>query len=171
MNQKRNLIYYTTASSPIGALLVAGTKNEIRYVCMGASETALRSSFERRFDNVLFSQTAPELKQWTRKLLDYLSGKASWPTLPYKTESTAFQKKVWDFLRKIPSGKTLPYAEVAKRIGKPRAARAVARACASNPVALVVPCHRIVPKSGGIGGYYWHPKRKKYLINLEDRTC
>ena len=80
---------------------------------------------------------------------------------------TAFQAKVWEALRKIPEGRTVSYAELAKRIGRPKAARAVGTACADNRAALVIPCHRVVPKAGGIGGYRWSPERKRYLLELE----
>ncbi len=101
-------------------------------------------------------------------LIDYLAGSKPWPHLPYDVQATAFQKRVWDWLCSIPSGATYNYSEAAKAIGQPKAARAVARACATNPVALVIPCHRIVPKSGGVGGYRWDPNRKRQLLKLEN---
>jgi AraC family transcriptional regulator of adaptative response/methylated-DNA-[protein]-cysteine methyltransferase len=89
--------------------------------------------------------------------------------LPYDVQATAFQRKVWDCLRTIPEGKTAYYSDIAAAIGQPKATRAVARACAANPVAVVVPCHRVVPKSGGIGGYRWGSERKKKLLAMEQQ--
>jgi AraC family transcriptional regulator of adaptative response/methylated-DNA-[protein]-cysteine methyltransferase len=107
------------------------------------------------------------LQPWIQALVDYLAGHTPWPLLPYDVQATAFQRRVWEWLRTIPAGTTYNYSELAKAIGQPTAARAVARACASNPVALVIPCHRIVPRSGGIGGYRWSPARKQKLLTLE----
>ncbi len=100
-------------------------------------------------------------------MTDYLTGHKPWPLLPYDVQATTFQKRVWDWLRAIPSGMTYSYSEAAKAIGRPKAARALARACATNPVALVIPCHRIVPKAGGAGGYRWDSNRKRQLLKLE----
>jgi len=96
-----------------------------------------------------------------------LAGHKPWPLLPYDVQATAFQRRVWDWLRAIPSGTTYSYSEAAKAIGAPNAARAIARACATNPVALVIPCHRIIPKGGGAGGYRWGLDRKRQLLKLE----
>ncbi len=99
--------------------------------------------------------------------LDYISGGKAWPKLPYDVKATAFQRKVWDHLRTIPEGQTVHYSEIAAAIDHPQATRAVARACAANPTAIVIPCHRVVPISGGVGGYRWGAERKKKLLDLE----
>jgi AraC family transcriptional regulator of adaptative response/methylated-DNA-[protein]-cysteine methyltransferase len=100
-------------------------------------------------------------------LIDYLAGSIPWPKLPFDVKATAFQRRVWDHLRTIPEGQTMHYSEIASAIGQPKATRAVARACATNPVALVIPCHRVVPKTGGVGGYRWGAERKENLLAME----
>ena len=87
--------------------------------------------------------------------------------MPLDVRATAFQQRVWQELQKIPRGSTRTYADVARRIGRPTAARAVARACATNPVAIVVPCHRVVREDGALGGYAWGADRKRALLELE----
>jgi AraC family transcriptional regulator of adaptative response/methylated-DNA-[protein]-cysteine methyltransferase len=89
------------------------------------------------------------------------------PRLPLDIRATAFQQRVWRELQRIPRGTTRSYSEVARRIGRPHAARAVARACATNPVALLIPCHRVVRGDGDVGGYYWGASRKRALLNIE----
>ena len=103
-------------------------------------------------------------------LVDYLTGGAPSSTLPYDLKATAFQRKVWDWLRTIPAGQSHNYCDVAKAIGEPKAVRSIACACATNPVALVIPGHRIVPKSGDVGGYRWNPERKKAILRIEKNT-
>jgi AraC family transcriptional regulator of adaptative response/methylated-DNA-[protein]-cysteine methyltransferase len=102
-----------------------------------------------------------------RAILAHLDGTSPALDLPIDVRATAFQWQVWRALQAIPYGETRPYAEVARAIGRPSAARAVARACATNPVALVVPCHRVVPSAGGVGGYRWGTKRKARLLESE----
>ena len=114
---------------------------------------------KNEFRNAEIKEQDEKLKKWARRLIDYLYGIMPWPMLPFDVRATAFQRKVWDCLRSIPVGQTMNYSEVAAAMGRPTATRAVARACATNPVALVIPCHRVVPKSGGTGGYRWGEKR------------
>jgi AraC family transcriptional regulator of adaptative response/methylated-DNA-[protein]-cysteine methyltransferase len=105
--------------------------------------------------------------EWAHALARYVDGLAPWPSLPYDVAASPFQKRVWEYLRSLRSGQTMTYAEVAVALGEANSARAVARACASNPIALAIPCHRVLPKKGGTGGYRWHPRRKALLIALE----
>jgi AraC family transcriptional regulator of adaptative response/methylated-DNA-[protein]-cysteine methyltransferase len=100
-------------------------------------------------------------------IVEHLRGKQASLDLPIDVQATAFQWKVWRALQRIPPGETRAYAEVARAIGKPKAVRAVARACATNPVAIVVPCHRVVRTDGGLGGYRWGLDRKKRLLARE----
>ena len=102
-----------------------------------------------------------------RRIVKHLEGREPHLDLPVDVRATAFQWRVWEELRRIPRGETRSYAEVARAIGSPRAVRAVARACATNPVALVVPCHRVVPAAGGTGGYRWGAERKARLLERE----
>ena len=105
-----------------------------------------------------------------KAVLRHLRGEEPSLDLPIDVRATAFQWKVWRALQRIPYGETRAYAEVAKAVGQPMAARAVARACATNPVCLVVPCHRVVPSAGGTGGYRWGAERKARLLASENRT-
>ncbi|HXM37078.1 MAG TPA: methylated-DNA--[protein]-cysteine S-methyltransferase, partial [Gemmatimonadales bacterium] len=99
--------------------------------------------------------------------LEYLDGREPHLDLPLDIRATAFQRRVWQELQRIPYGQTLSYTEVARRIGEPKATRAVARACATNPTALIIPCHRVVREDGDLGGYRWGLERKKLLLRQE----
>lgn len=162
-----SIIRYTIVDSPLGNLLLAATAKGICAVRLGSSKRTLERELKKEFAAAQFVKNDKYLGQWIQALIDYLAGHRPWPLLPYDVQATAFQRRVWDWLRTIPAGTTYNYSEVAKAIGRPTAARAVARACATNPVALVIPCHRIVPKAGGVGGYRWDPDRKKKLLKLE----
>jgi AraC family transcriptional regulator of adaptative response/methylated-DNA-[protein]-cysteine methyltransferase len=111
------------------------------------------------------------LKNWKEQLLNQLHGKEVNASLPLDIQATAFQRRVWVYLQSIPSGETRSYQQVAKSIGQPTAARAVAGACATNPVALAIPCHRIVRENGDMGGYRWGMGRKKTLLQLESQNA
>lgn len=168
---KGQTIYYSVVKCPIGFILLAATKKGICAVRLGESKRALVDELKDEFKHAQVSQSSLELSEWPQMLVNYLSGNTPWPKLPYDVQATAFQRKVWDSLRTIPEGQTMHYAEIAAAIGQPNATRAVARACASNPVAVVVPCHRVVPKSGGVGGYRWGAERKKKLLDMEKQKA
>jgi len=161
-------IVYSLTDSPLGVLLLAATGKGLCTVRLGKSRKLLERELKKEFAAAELRPLDKKLRVWTQALIDYLSGTRSWPLLPYDIRATAFQRRVWEWLRTIPAGTTYSYSEAARAIGKPSAARAVARACASNPAALVIPCHRIIPKTGGIGGYRWHPSRKEKLLKLEE---
>ncbi|MSR77507.1 MAG: methylated-DNA--[protein]-cysteine S-methyltransferase [Candidatus Omnitrophica bacterium] len=160
---------YTITNSPLGYLLLAATKKGLCTARLGDDKKQLEREFNKEFGASKSARNDHYLKKRTQALIDYLEGRKPWPLLPYDVQATVFQKRVWEWLRTIPSGKTYHYSEAAKAIGRPSAIRAVARACATNPVALVIPCHRIVPKAGGVGGYRWDPARKQKLLKLENR--
>jgi len=160
-------IYYTVVHSPLGAVLVALTAKGICAVRIGEDPEALAESLKREFSAAELIKEQEPFKGWIQSLVNYLAGTGPWPLLPYAVKATAFQRKVWDYLRRIPAGETRNYSEVANSIGKPGAFRAVARACAANPAAIVVPCHRIIPKTGGMGGYRWGAGKKEALLKLE----
>lgn len=161
------VITYTIAGSPLGYLLLAATEKGICAVRLGNNKKELERELKKEFAAAQLMENDRQVLPWIQALVDYLAGHTPWPLLPYDVQATAFQRRVWDWLRTIPAGTTYNYAELAKAIGQPTAARAVARACAANPVALVIPCHRIVPRSGGVGGYRWSPVRKQKLLTLE----
>ena len=160
-------ITYSTLRSPIGVVLIASTEHGVCAVKIGGSEGALVADLNSEFPAAAIHADAKARSEWTRAIARHLRGDAPSLDLPIDVRATAFQWKVWRELQRIPYGETRAYAEVAKRIGKPTAVRAVARACATNPVALVVPCHRVVPGAGGTGGYRWGKERKARLLIAE----
>ncbi len=162
-------ITYAAARSPLGWLLVAATSKGICFVRPGNDRKKLEKDFRKEFSCARLTQGGAHLDKWLQALVNYLAGRRPWPHLPYDVQATAFQRRVWNFLQAIPPGKTYSYSEAAKAMGCPKAARAVARACAVNNICLVIPCHRIVPKAGGVGGYRWEPSRKKFLLKLEQK--
>jgi AraC family transcriptional regulator of adaptative response/methylated-DNA-[protein]-cysteine methyltransferase len=164
---KGQKIYYSVVKCPLGLLLLAATKKGICAVRIGDSQKDLVDEFKNEFKNADISEINSELSEWPQLLINYMVGSTPWPKLPFNVKATAFQRKVWDHLRTIPEGQTMHYSEIASAIGQPKAARAVARACAANPVAIVIPCHRVVPKTGGVGGYRWGSERKKKLLAME----
>ncbi len=164
---KGQRIAWVVVGTPMGYLLVAATGKGISSVKLGDDPVPLVAEFKREFADAEFCEGDAQLAAWTELLVDYLSGRLPWPELPYDVRATAFQRRVWDFLRAIPAGATMHYSEVADALGQPRATRAVARACATNPVALVVPCHRIVPRGPGFAGFRWGIERKRKLLELE----
>ena len=164
-------ISYTIADSPLGYLLLAATEKGICAVRLGSSKKQLELELKSEFKAAQLVKSDQHLRLWIQALIDYLAGHKPWPLLPYDVQATAFQRRVWEWLRTIPPGTTYHYSQAAKAIGQPTAARALARACATNPVALVIPCHRIVPKAGGVGGYRWSLDRKERLLKLEKRDA
>lgn len=160
-------IAYATADSPLGRLLVAATGRGVALVSLGADDRALERVLHDEYPAAEKSGGDAALAAWVERIVAHLSGREPHLDLPLDVRATAFQWRVWQELRAIPRGETRTYAEVARAIGRPTAARAVARACASNPVALVVPCHRVVPQAGGTGGYRWGRARKAQLLAAE----
>jgi len=163
-------INYATSESPLGRLLVAVTHRGVCAVTLGDSDAVLEADLRREFPGAVVSRDDDgQVKAAVEVLLGYLEGEEPHVELPLDVRATAFQRRVWQHLKAIPKGRTTTYGEVAKAIGRPTGARAVARACASNPVALVIPCHRVVPVSGGLGGYRWGTGRKRALLERERR--
>ncbi|MEE8557179.1 MAG: methylated-DNA--[protein]-cysteine S-methyltransferase [Myxococcota bacterium] len=160
-------IRYAIVGSPLGRLLVAGTSRGVCRVSLGRTVRELSEDLQREFPNADLHRDGKAVAPWIEALVDYLRGELPPPELPVDVRATAFQRRVWEALRSIPPGQTQSYAEVARRIGQPRAVRAVASACARNPVALVIPCHRVVRKDGEPGGYRWGEDRKRALLELE----
>ena len=161
-------IAYALAGSPLGRLLVAATERGICFVGLGERDAQLAAALRREFpaaEEIRRDDAA--LGAAVAALLAYLAGAEPHVDLPLDIRATAFQRRVWEELRRIPPGETRSYAEVARAVGKPAAQRAVGRACATNPVALVVPCHRVVREDGGLGGYAWGIERKRALLERE----
>lgn len=160
-------IAFTIVDSPLGRLLIAATERGVCSVAMGSSDEALTRALQHEYPAAAIEADAGPLGAWTAAIVAHLEGRAPRMDLPLDIRATAFQWQVWQALTAIPYGETRTYADVAHAIGKPRAVRAVARACATNPVALAIPCHRVVPSAGGIGGYRWGADRKKRLLRNE----
>jgi AraC family transcriptional regulator of adaptative response/methylated-DNA-[protein]-cysteine methyltransferase len=160
-------IRYTCADSPLGRMLIAATERGICSIQFGRSEGELIEGLKREFP---FATRKPDdggLQAWVEALLAKMSGAELNAGLPLDIRATAFQRRVWTYLQSIPFGSTRSYGEVAKAIGQPTASRAVARACATNPVAVAIPCHRVVREDGNISGYRWGVERKKALLEME----
>lgn len=160
-------IRYAVVASPLGRLLVAATDRGVCRVGMGDSDRFLESDLRKEFPAARIYRDDSALRSWSNTLVKHLNGWQPRVELPLDIRATAFQMRVWETLRRIPPGSTRSYAEVARTVAKPGAARAVARACATNPVALLIPCHRVVRGDGSLGGYHWGIKRKEALLARE----
>jgi AraC family transcriptional regulator of adaptative response/methylated-DNA-[protein]-cysteine methyltransferase len=161
-------IAYVTVPTSLGHLLVAATERGVCRVALGNTDATLHAELRAEFPAArVVEDKSGKLHGWVSPILAYLDGREPELDLPLDIRATAFQRKVWQELQKIPFGQTRTYAEIAKRIGQPTAARAVARACATNPAALVIPCHRVVREDGDLGGYRWGTERKRSLLNNE----
>ena len=164
-------INYTVVNCPLGRLLVAATAKGVCAVSLGDSDTTLESALVSEYPAAQIQRDDHQLGQWVNALLDYLSGEQPHLNLPIDVQATAFQWRVWEELQNIPYGSTRSYREIAQAVGKPQAARAVAQACATNPVALIIPCHRVVRENGDTGGYRWGSERKQHLLAREQRKA
>jgi AraC family transcriptional regulator of adaptative response/methylated-DNA-[protein]-cysteine methyltransferase len=160
-------IRYTIVDSPLGRLLIAATDRGICSIKFAAKDGELLQGLQREFPFAIRKPDESALQPWVQALLDQMHGKTSDSSLPLDIRATAFQRRVWTHLQSIPFGSTRSYNQVAKALGRPTAARAVARACATNPVAVAIPCHRVVRNDGGLGGYRWGIDRKKALLEME----
>src|SRR2546425_6294864 len=161
-------IAYVTVPTSLGRLLVAATERGVCRVALGDNAGALEQDLLAEFSAARVVQDkSGKLHGWVTSILAYLDGREPDLDLPLDIRATAFQRRVWQELQRIPFGKTRSYAEVARRIGKPTATRAVARACGKNPVALVIPCHRVVRENGALGGDRWGGERKEALLERE----
>jgi len=160
-------VRYTIVDSTLGRLLVAGTDKGICSVAMSASDRTLEHALADEYPAAAIERDDAGLAKWARAIEGLTSGRAPRGDLPIDVRATAFQWQVWKALTEIPRGETRTYSQVAKAIGRPRAVRAVGHACATNPVAVVIPCHRVVPSAGGVGQYRWGPERKKKLLERE----
>lgn len=160
-------ISFSSLSTPIGLILVARTARGVCAVRIGTDEAALEKELADELPNAVLERDDEGLAEVVGVLAGAVRGKAEAATLPLDLEGTAFQMRVWEVLRGVPSGTTLTYSQVASRIGSPRAVRAVGSACAANPAALVVPCHRIVRRDGSLGGYRWGLEVKEALLEAE----
>ncbi len=162
-------IRYTCADSPLGRMLVAATEKGICAIQFGERDDELVEGLKREFPFAVRKRDDETMSSWTEAVLGQISGDKLNRSLPLDIQATAFQRRVWTHLQSLPFGTTQSYREVAKAIGQPNAARAVARACASNRIAVAIPCHRVVREDGEMGGYRWGVERKKALLEMEQQ--
>jgi AraC family transcriptional regulator of adaptative response/methylated-DNA-[protein]-cysteine methyltransferase len=160
-------IRFTCADSPLGRMLIAATDKGICAIQFADSDEELEQGLRHEFPFANRKRDDGALREWKGNLLRQMRGQRLNTALPLDIQATAFQRRVWSYLQKIPFGETRSYTAVAKGIGRPSAMRAVARACATNPVAVAIPCHRVVRQGGEMGGYRWGVERKKTLLQLE----
>ncbi|HEY4366198.1 MAG TPA: methylated-DNA--[protein]-cysteine S-methyltransferase [Steroidobacteraceae bacterium] len=168
-------ISYASGATPLGLLMIGATDRGICFLQFGASQAELVLELQRQFAGATVQPMPDSHKSqfdaWMEALNRHLRGLEPHPNLPLDVRGTAFQLIVWRYLQKLPYGEVRSYSEVAAGIGKPSAARAVARACATNSVALLIPCHRVVRGSGELGGYRWGIDRKRVLLDTERKQA
>ncbi|HTV66171.1 MAG TPA: bifunctional DNA-binding transcriptional regulator/O6-methylguanine-DNA methyltransferase Ada [Bryocella sp.] len=163
-------ITFAIAPTPLGRMLVAATERGLCAVRFGESATELERDLRHEFHSAEVHRDDAAMQRYIEPLVAAIRGDNASIDLPLDVRATAFQMKVWNQLRQIPRGETRSYGDIAREIGEPAAVRAVARACATNPVALAVPCHRVVRSDGQESGYRWGVERKKQLLAREQRS-
>lgn len=168
-------ISYATAPTPLGRLMLGATDRGLCFVQFGDSDEALVEALRREYPAAAFAPMGEAQREafarWMGALESCVRGQAPSEALPLDVRATAFQAAVWRYLQSIPTGESRTYGQVAEAIGRPGASRAVARACASNRVALVIPCHRVIRGTGEAGGYRWGAQRKRALLQAEQAAA
>jgi AraC family transcriptional regulator of adaptative response/methylated-DNA-[protein]-cysteine methyltransferase len=160
-------IRFAVGQCSLGAILVAASDKGVCAIQMGEDAEALVRQLQDRFPRASLIGADADFEQLVAKVVGLVEAPGVGAELPLDVRGTAFQQRVWQALRQIPAGSTASYAEVARRIGEPRAVRAVAQACASNPLAVAIPCHRVVRTDGALSGYRWGVERKRALLQRE----
>jgi AraC family transcriptional regulator, regulatory protein of adaptative response / methylated-DNA-[protein]-cysteine methyltransferase len=163
-------IRFAIGASSLGAILVAQSARGVCAISLGDDADRLVRALQDRFPNARLTGDDPDFDRLVARVVGAVEAPALGLDLPLDLRGTAFQRRVWQALRELPAGRTASYAEVAARLGAPRAVRAVAQACAANPVALAVPCHRVVRTDGSLSGYRWGVARKQALIEREAKA-
>jgi AraC family transcriptional regulator of adaptative response/methylated-DNA-[protein]-cysteine methyltransferase len=161
------VIRFAVAACSLGALLVASTDKGICSILLGDDPDALVRDLQDRFPKAELIGAEPAFESTVAQVVAFVEAPRMGLDLPLDVRGTAFQQRVWQALRSIPAGRTVGYAELAAQLGMPQGARAVAGACAANPVAIAIPCHRVVRNDGSISGYRWGVERKKTLLERE----
>lgn len=164
------VIRYVFIETPLGQILMAGTERGVCFIQFGNSKEELIRLLMKEFPAAEVIPHTNELTDWVNQLEDYFSGKPEKLQIPLDVQNTDFRLRVWHELQKIPFGEKRSYSDIAKNIGQPKAVRAVASACAANPVAIVTPCHRVVHEDGSISGYRWGIERKKAILEFEEKS-
>jgi AraC family transcriptional regulator of adaptative response/methylated-DNA-[protein]-cysteine methyltransferase len=160
-------VRYALAACSLGTVLAAATGRGLCAMLLGDDADTLVRDLHARFPHALVESAGPEFGVTLAQVVAFVDAPRAGFTLPLDVRGTAFQQRVWEALRAIPAGTTVTYAELAARLGMPQGARAVAAACAANPVALAIPCHRVVRGDGALAGYRWGLERKRLLLDRE----
>ena len=160
-------IRYVIVPCVLGRLLVAATERGVCAVSLADNDAELVDFLHGEFTEREMTYEEDGLREWADAVVQLLEGRRPRREVPIDVQATAFQKRVWQELCRIPAGQTRSYREIAAALGQPDAARAVARACATNPIAVIVPCHRVIRADGGISGYRWGVQRKQALLERE----
>ena len=167
MNTNPKTIQYDIAATSLGLVLVARTEEGICSIIMADTKEEASAELGERFPKAILVEREGEHDQTTQAVVTYIESPSRLPDLPLDIEGTLFQTSVWSALCDIPMGTTVSYTDIAEKIGRPQSARAVAGACARNKIAILIPCHRVVRRSGKISGYRWGVDRKKSLLERE----
>jgi AraC family transcriptional regulator of adaptative response/methylated-DNA-[protein]-cysteine methyltransferase len=162
-----SVIRFGVGQCSLGAILVAATTRGVCAILLGDDPQALVQDLQDRFPKAEFRGGEPDFEQWMARVIGLVEAPRQGLDLPLDVRGTAFQQRVWEALRAIPPGATATYAEIAQRIGAPRAVRAVAQACAANALAVAIPCHRVIRSDGAVSGYRWGVERKRKLLERE----
>jgi AraC family transcriptional regulator of adaptative response/methylated-DNA-[protein]-cysteine methyltransferase len=160
-------IHFAVGQCSLGSVVVAATEKGICAILLGDEPNTLLRNLQDRFPKARLIGGDKEFEQSMAKIIGFVEAPAIGLDLPLDVRGTAFQQRVWQALREIPSGSTMSYTEIAQRIGAPKAVRAVAQACASNRIAVAIPCHRVVRSDGSLSGYRWGVERKRALLERE----
>ncbi len=160
-------MFFAIGEGSLGAILVAKSEKGICAIFMGDNTEELTHHLQDRFPKTHLVGGDQKLEQVVATVIDFIAAPSVGCDLPLDIRGTSFQQRVWEVLRKIPLGSTATYTDISKQIGLPKAARAVAGACAANPLAVVIPCHRVIRSDGSLSGYRWGVERKEMLLKLE----
>jgi AraC family transcriptional regulator of adaptative response/methylated-DNA-[protein]-cysteine methyltransferase len=164
---KNMKIGYAISKSSLGRILVGATERGISAVYLGDADATLVEELRGEYPQAEISAAGGSFEQWVKEIVQRVEGNPPRLELPLDLQATAFQRRVWQELQKIPRGSTRTYTQVARALGNPKSVRAVARACATNPVSIVVPCHRVIREDGSLAGYRWGLSRKEQLLAQE----
>ena len=164
-------IGYAIAKSSLGKILVAATERGVSAVYLGDAHTKLVEELHGEYPRAEITAAKDSFERWVTEIVERVEGNPPRLELPLDLQATAFQRRVWQELQRIPRGSTRTYTQVAKALGKPKAVRAVARACATNPVSIAVPCHRVIREDGSLAGYRWGLSRKEQLLERESAAA
>lgn len=160
-------IYFAIADTSLGSVLVAATELGICAILLGDDPQGVLDDLASRFPSAVLTGARPDFDELVAKVVALVERPAAHVELPLDIRGTVFQQRVWSALQEIPAGQTTSYADLAARVGAPKGARAVAGACSANPLAVAVPCHRVVRRDGGLSGYRWGVERKRQLLDRE----